>query len=214
MSLPIRRSTEVLQEHMPIAGNQVLDVGCGRGALVGWLNDHGAQAIGLDPQSYLLQPPAIAALGDALPIRDKCFDTVLFFNSLHHVPVPLMERALDEAARVARERVIIVEPIAQGSHFLTVQPVDDETEIRAAAYAALQSSERLTLQAESLWQLDYIETGLEALIAAMIRVDPARREKIAQVHEELERRFYHYGRQTDRGYAFDQPMRLNRLQPR
>lgn len=213
MELPKRKSTEVLREHMNIEGTSVLDVGCGRGNLVSWLNHHGADAIGLDPQAYLLSPPAVAGVGDSLPFKSKCVDVVIFFNSLHHVPVAAMQLALSEAARVSRELVIAIEPIAEGSHFLAVQPIDDETEIRAKAYQALHECNVLDMQAEASWQLDYIEADLAALIEGMIRVDPARRATIATKREELERLFYQHGRKVETGYAFDQPMRLNRLRP-
>ena len=211
MERAYRRNTDVLREYLQIDGSAILDVGCGTGRLVKWLRKHGAFAIGLDPQAYLLEPPAIAGLGDALPFASGSFDWVIFFNSLHHIPVPAMGQALAEAGRVARSGVIVVEPIAQGSHFLAMQPIDDETAIRAEAYAALHSAEELKVTAETEWQIDYIEADLDEAIAGMIRVEPARAAKIAQMHGEVEARFYRFGRKVEQGWAFDQPMRLNRL---
>lgn len=214
MSLPKRRSTAVLRDYMAIEGQTVLDVGCGKGALVGWLKKYGAFAIGLDPQAYLLEAPAVAGVGDALPFANNSFDVVIFFNSLHHVPNHAMQSALSEAARVALELVIVVEPVAEGSHFLTVQPIDDETDVRAAAYQALKSCASLEMMSEVHWEIDYIEKDVQELIDAMIRVEPTRHDRVHAMRGELERRFLAYGRKVDNGYAFDQPMRLNALKPK
>ena len=100
---------------------------------------NGAWAIGLDPQEALR--PRVVATGEALPLADACMDIVLFFNSLHHVPVEAQSTALAEAARVVVPggNVVVVEPLARGGHFETIRPLDDETEIRAHAHAAIRS---------------------------------------------------------------------------
>jgi SAM-dependent methyltransferase len=46
----------------------------------------------------------------ALPFPDKHFDVITISAGLHDMPRPVREKALKEAARVARKRVIIFEP--------------------------------------------------------------------------------------------------------
>jgi len=214
MLLPVRRSTEVLRAHLPIGGQRILDVGCGKADLVGWLNKHGASAVGVDPQAALLPSGMIAAKSEALPFGDGCFDSVLFFNSLHHIALPSLDRALAEAARTARTRVIVVEPVAAGSYFELIRPVDDETEVRAAALDALRSSAVLEVVAEDHWTSELVGQDVPSLVDAMIAAEPARSARIAELHDELERRFRQLGRPSERGMLFDQPMRLNLLRHR
>ena len=121
----------------------VLDIGCGHGALARRLVSEGLAVTGIDPA-----PDAIAAAqesvpeaqftvagAEALPFDPGSFDACIFLNSLHHVPVPLMGQALREALRVLRPggEVIVIEPLAEGPYFEVMRPVEDETEIRRAA---------------------------------------------------------------------------------
>jgi len=62
-------------------------------------------------------------------------------KSFHHLPVAAMRPALTEAARVLAPggRLVAVEPLPEGTFFELTRLADDETEVRAAAYAALKS---------------------------------------------------------------------------
>ena len=141
------RITTILKE---TGARDVLDVGCGRGALARRLVGEGLAVTGIDPT-----PDAIAAAqesvpeaqfsvagAEALPFDPGSFDACVFLNSLHHVPVPLMGQALQEALRVLRPggEVIVVEPLAEGPFFEVMRPVEDETEIRRAAMAAIDAA--------------------------------------------------------------------------
>jgi len=153
VSLPSIMSLEptaVLDEVLDVRERDVLDVGCGEGWLVRRLSSAGARAVGLDPLPVALErarrddasaPPGryIEGGAEALPFRDACFDAVVFFNSLHHVPVESLDVALGEAARVLRPGgvVYVQEPLARGPFFELARAVEDETEVRAAAQNAL-----------------------------------------------------------------------------
>ena len=143
-------TAQPIDELLDVQGRDVLDIGCGGGWLVRRLADAGARAVGLDPSEAALERaraehPAGAAASytrgeaEALGFADASFDAVIFFNSLHHVPVEAMDDALREAARVLRpDGVIYVqEPRPEGSAFELLRLLDDETEVRARAQEAL-----------------------------------------------------------------------------
>lgn len=90
---------------------QVLDVGCGKGFLVGDLvEDCRVGAYGIDASRYAVvecpHPPAVGRLhlgsADDLPFPDGSFDLVLSVNTLHNLPRDRLIRALREIRRVAR----------------------------------------------------------------------------------------------------------------
>ena len=96
-----------------LAGVRILDVGCGSGGLARLLAEEGAEVTGIDPNlealtaARTLAPAARfeEASAEALPFEDAAFDVVLVVNALHHVPLDAMDRALAQAARVARPAV-------------------------------------------------------------------------------------------------------------
>jgi SAM-dependent methyltransferase len=86
----------------------VLDVGCGRGALVSLLTNSGIPATGVDPTASGEDPQMIRADAIRLPFADGAFEWV----TLRHVPHHLSDlpAALTECARVARLGLLIAEP--------------------------------------------------------------------------------------------------------
>ena len=105
----------VLEHLIPVAGKQVLEVGCGRGGFVRLLASLGALACGTDFSGYALEVAANRADGkgvvggsidyvqaDAqqLPFADETFDIVISCEMIEHVPDPLA--AVRQMARVCR----------------------------------------------------------------------------------------------------------------
>lgn len=173
----------------PLAGKAILDIGCGGGALARPLAEAGAAVTGIDPgeealaKARKLVPSARfePASAEALPFPDRSFDGAVMLNSLHHVPAP--DRALTEVARVLRTacRLVVVEPLASGTFFAALKPIEDETEIRAAAQAAIgQAIADGLFSCEREIVLDRSETfsDIEAFFARVTAVDPARAEAI------------------------------------
>jgi SAM-dependent methyltransferase len=86
----------------------VLDVGCGRGALVHELTRRGVPATGVDPAASGDDPQIIRADAVSLPFDDDSFEWVTLRHVPHHLPD--LPAALRECARVARVGLLIAEP--------------------------------------------------------------------------------------------------------
>lgn len=209
----------------PLAGRRLLDVGCGAGGFVRSLAARGARVVGVDPNPEALVAAREAVPGgtfqtaraEALPFADASFDGAVFLNSLHHVPKADMHDALREAARVvgAAGRIVVVEPLAEGSFFLALRPVEDETEVRDAAQEVLRRAVE-SGEFEQIRRIDYPRRELfddaDGFLRHAVAVDPARAARVAGSRPEVEAVFRrHAGTTPDGRVALDQPMRAHVL---
>jgi SAM-dependent methyltransferase len=100
-------------------GETVLDLPCGAGRLLPLLRERfGHRVLQADGSLAMLhearaaaaagaRAPAAAADALAMPFADRAVDGVVMFRFLHHLPPELRQRALAEAARVARRFVVV-----------------------------------------------------------------------------------------------------------
>lgn len=212
-----------------LAGRRVVDIGTGNGALVRWLLREGVDAIGIEPNASVLAaalndpkrpaPPGrwIAAAADRLPLQPASVDAVLFLNSLHHIPPERQVAALAEAARVLRPAgaLVVVEPVAAGSFFELLAPLDDETLVRAAAQRALEAvrGRLFGSRAEACFVTNLTFPDPETVVASFIRADPARAADAQRVMPVISEQFRVLGeREPDGGRRFVQPMRLHHFE--
>jgi SAM-dependent methyltransferase len=118
---------KALAEMLVRLGDSLLDVGCGPGALWQYFQQHRPRFswAGVDVTyrmlsvAHKLNPDVPVSITDAgnLPFGDARFDVVVLRHVLEHLPQWLMERALTEALRVARQTVVVdfyVAPNADG----------------------------------------------------------------------------------------------------
>ena len=151
-----------------------------------------------------------------MPFADLSFDGAVFLNSLHHVPKPAMHRALREAARVVKPAgpVVIVEPLPEGSFFCALRPVEDETDVRAAAQEAIATAIE-SGAFEQLRRIDYLRRehfpDLEGFLARVVAVDPARSAVVAERRPAVEAAFNRHAQAADGGMILEQPMRAHVL---
>lgn len=182
------------------AGRDVVDVGCGGGALVRELAARGARVIGVEISGEQLAaaiardgapgaPGALAAsapgraayrVGRAqeLPLDDASVDIVVFMRALHHVETADLLDALRESRRVLRGggHVYVAEPLAEGDFFALTSLVEDELEVRRAAQAALGEAALAGLRRVTTveYDVDLRVTGVQALRSRIVSVDPQR----------------------------------------
>ena len=221
-----RKNSDVIRQLLDLAGKRVVDVGCGSGGVVRLMTREGAHVIGIECNPRQLAKANAAekagderyleGWGEALPLDDDSVDIVVYFNSLHHVPVDKHDQALLEAARVLVPDglLYITEPVAAGAHFEMMQPIDDETCVRAEALKAIGRATGTLFEAisEENYFYQVIDASYEAFAEDMTRIDASRDELFRTRDAELRQRFYDYGiKQPDGRYAFEQPMRVNLL---
>ena len=96
------------------AGRRVLDLGCGLGGYSRALGERGHDCYALDVvDAYIEAARAIGVRadlydGERLPLEDGAVDTVILIEVLEHLADPAS--LLREAARVARESVLVTTP--------------------------------------------------------------------------------------------------------
>lgn len=221
----IDASTIIARAFAPLAGKRLLDIGCGAGALARSLADLGASVSGVDPNAEAIEITREAvpagtfqvAGAEALPFADRSFDGAIFLNSFHHVPKPVMNQALEEAARVVEPArpIVVVEPLPEGTFFYALRPVEDETDIRNAAQEALRSAlsdgtfeliEKVTYERSESFE------GLDQFLDRVVAVDPAREAVAVENRPEIEAAFHRNARTAaDSRMTLEQPMRAHVL---
>jgi SAM-dependent methyltransferase len=213
---------DVLRRHAELAGQDVVDVGCGQGRLAREMTALGARVTGIEISEEQLAAARTADDGagarylvgraEELPLADGSVDLVVFRASLHHVPIAQMLPALREARRVLRPggHVYAAEPLASGDFYALVSIVDNEDEVRDAAQRALQDANAAGLAhvATEEYELEARASDLDTLRRRMVAVDPARAAAFDAHRDELARRFANLGEPSeDGGRQFTEIMR-------
>ncbi len=221
-TLEFRTNGSVLRENLELDQCYIIDIGSGAGKLARYMTRYGAKVVGLEcGEAQLAKARAtekqddeiyVKGVGQALPFHDGLFDAAIFFNSLHHIPHQQMAEALSEAFRVVRPHGIIycAEPLAGGSGFELHEPIDDETEVRASAIQALQDiSPRMESACEITYATAFFYDDYEDFRDDSIRIEPTRQSLFDKYDGRLRETFDKLGVLEDKGYRFDQPMRIN-----
>ncbi len=220
-----QKHQDIMAALVPLPGAKVIDVGCGNGRITRLIAAAGAQVIGIDPgQKQLERARADAPVNgetyiegsaENLPADDASADIVFFFNSLHHVPEAVMDKALDEARRALKPQgwLFIAEPLAEGPQFLMQQPLNDETEVRARAYEAIGRAKQRGFSdvSETRYTADGKHVSYEAFRDGSIAINPARAKLFAERDAEMRARFEQFGEKRADGWHFVSPIRVNVL---
>lgn len=146
----LRDELDLLAKLVPLAGQRIIELGCGKARLARALVQRfaGSQVVGLEvdavqhgqnlarPQEGLL---FMAGSAQTVPFPNTSFGGAMMLKSLHHVPLHAMDAALAEVARVLRPGgwFYVSEPIYGGALNEVVRLFNDEGQVRPAAQAAL-----------------------------------------------------------------------------
>jgi ubiquinone/menaquinone biosynthesis C-methylase UbiE len=210
----------MLAEHVALVGKRVVDVGAGAGGLVRFLREKGADPIGVEcgpamiAQALEADPEHhdayVDGVGQDLPLDDASADLVVFSYSLHHVPDGHRLAALSEAERVLRSggTLAVLEPIAEGPGHETHKLIDDETDVRAAAQAALDNDMPTTMteRDEVRYTTSYSYSDVAELEKHMVDIDPERQAAFDAVKDEVFELFHTNAVEHDGAYWFAQPV--------
>jgi len=225
MPSTIRCATDVLAETLALDGRDVVDVGCGDGALVRWLRSRGARVTGVECGVEMLRrareadPDGIYvdAVGQSLPFDDAVFDVVVYSYSLHHVPIDGIPRALAEARRVLRDTGVlyVVEPAVDAPGRSVGRAVSDETVPRTAAQDALDHADRQGFGSVERFEYlsETVHPDFEAWADRTVGVDPDRAARLAEHWDEAAREFHAVGERRPDGWAFERRNLVAVLRP-
>jgi SAM-dependent methyltransferase len=229
-NLPIGDAVSAITAALePIAGKHILDIGCGSGPMARPLTGRGASWAGVDPYARphdakpdnakpdQAKPNITLGAAEKLPFPDKSFDSAIFVNSLHHVPMGMMETALAEAARIVRHGpIIVIEPRVDGALSDVLRIIDDETEVRTAAQQVIRrviDAGRFSSVATS----DYLRierfADFDTFLGRMISNNPARRDAAQANLEAMRSAFMAFAEPGKAEVSLDQPMHLHILHP-
>lgn len=230
---PLRKHTQVMRAHLALQGRRVADVGCGDGSLSRFMAREGAEAIGVEIRLGALDralkaagragepapPRFLCARGEALPFPAASLGAVVYFNSLHHVPMADQPAALDEAVRVLAPGglLYVLEPLAEGRYHALMRPIEDETEVRARAYEALLragAGAALEPLAEECYEAPTRTESFAAWKEGVIAVDPRRRPRVEAQGPDWEAAFLEIAEPIEGGFRLTSPARLNLLRRR
>lgn len=216
---------DVLSRMVPLAGQHIIELGCGAAqlarALLERFPDSELTGVEIDARQHaknLASPRQrlhfVAGVAQDIAADDAAFDLALMLKSLHHVPMASMGQALAEAARVLRPggHLYVSEPIYDGALNDVVKPYNDERVVRAAAQAAIDAAlqgDMWTQNAERRFAIPRRFADFAEFDQRMIRQTYADHRLDAATLAEVRRRFeQHVGAD---GAVFEQPMHVRLL---
>lgn len=215
----------VAAELLGRGGGRALDVGCGDGNFTRALAGLCRAVSGIDVRASRIDDALAAARaagvaidfrvagGEALPYADASFDVVAFSNSLHHMNEIAV--ALREAARVLAPNglLYVMEPVPSGNYHEATKLVNDETEVRTAAYRALfELAERgFVAETEIMYRARRDFADFAEWKADQIDRDARRQAAFDAQPAAVRRRFEDNADRENGRLAFDQVFRVNVL---
>ena len=220
-----RDELTILGELVPLADQNIIELGCGAATLARELLARFAHArvTGLEVDAIQhaqnLAVPAehlsfIAAGAEAIPLPSAQFDVALMLKSLHHVPVAHMDQALAEVHRVLRPggQLYVSEPVFAGALNEITRLFNDEQQVRTAAQAALDravAAGAWTQVGERRFVVPVRYASFAAFERRMLDVTYAERHLDGGLRERVRTRFEpHVGAD---GAHFERPMHVRLL---
>ena len=143
---------EIILRYGINGASSVLDVGCGDGEKTLYISPHVKWSVGIDPDENIIKIARNkcnsnnvkfqVAKAESLCFSNSSFASILFNQSLHHVPIEKQSEALKECHRVLQfsGRLLITEPIdGSGSVGQVWELSNDEKERKQSAITAIES---------------------------------------------------------------------------
>ena len=164
--------------------NAVLDIGCGNGEYTFIIAQKVKSAVGVDPdeksvrsanRNYKCKNVSFqVARAESLDFSSNSFDTVVFCQSLHHVPIKFQSKALNEAWRVLKAHgiLLIIEPVYRKGSLEEIGCLyHDEREARYGARNAVGSiiNDKFILGLQKEIHIEETYSGFEDLFENSIQ---------------------------------------------
>lgn len=215
-----------MAQHLPLQGARVVELGCGKAELARrLLEQHGVAevtAFEVDERQHAANLAAATVPGlrfaaggaECIRLADACCHGVMMLKSLHHVPLPLMDQAMREIARVLMPGgwLYVSEPVYAGEFNDLVRLFHDEGEVRAAAYAALLRAVELGVLSwdkEMVFDTPLHFSDYEDFHRRIVQVTHSDHGLSPELDRQLRERFQHHVGED--GARFVRQMRINFL---
>ena len=220
-----KESKNILVNELNLKDKIVLDVGCGNGWFSYWASDNGSQVDAIDPSEGQISEAKkknfnnkinfMKAGAENINGLTNVYDLIFFFNSLHHIPINLMEKSIEHCKNKISNSgsILIIEPIAEGNFHDFVKNIDDETKVRNEAYKAINNCNKYNLKIVKELIYNEVKTfnNGDDCINFLSKVDANRIRYIENNKEFLLNEFNNLSYYSNNKYKFIQPMRLNIL---
>lgn len=217
---------KLMQEQLPFDGARVLELGCGKAEKTRTLAESGrvAEIVALEVDTIqharnleITDLPRVRFChggAEAIPADDNSVDIVLLFKSLHHVPMPHMDQALSEIARVLKPGGLawISEPVYAGDLNEVFKLFHDEKVVREAAFAAICKAVddgRLLLERELFFNTRSFFENFAQFDQRMIQVTHSNHQLSPELLQRVQEKFESY--LTPEGATFLNPQRVDLL---
>lgn len=219
---PVANETNILDEHLQLAGATVLELGCGKAEKTRIVAQKAASVLALEvDETQLARNKMVTDLpnvrfefggAEKIPAADASFDIVLMFKSLHHVPTELMDCAFSEIQRVLKPGgiVYISEPVYAGDFNEILKLFHDEKAVREAAFAAEAraiSSRQLSLVQQYFFQQPMHFDNFGHFEDQVLKVTHTDHKLTPAVYEEVRLKFNAH--LTQNGVDFYMPIRVD-----
>ena len=145
---------EIYERLLSLDGKHILELGCGSAQITRNIASSGRDrkitALEVDQVAHeknlqitdLPNVTFVLSGAQQVPLPDESVDVVFMFKSLHHVPLDLMQAALQEIWRVLKPGGLayISEPIFAGDFNDVLRLFHDEQKVREAAFATVKKA--------------------------------------------------------------------------
>jgi len=216
--------SDILGTLLKLDGAAVLELGCGKAEKTRIVAEQAASVLALEVDEIQLEKNlALPGLdnvrfghggAEQIPAGDACFDIVLMFKSLHHVPVEQMDRALSEIERVLKPGGVayLSEPVYAGDYNAILSLFNDEKNVREAAFDAIRravSSKHFELVGQTFFLQPVHFDDFAQFERQTIRVTHMDHQLSPTLFEQVRSTFN--GRMTPGGVDYLHPMRVDLL---
>lgn len=223
----VHNEVRLMLDLLPLDDACVLELGCGRAEKTRTLAETGRvrEIVALEVDNIQhernLQVTDLPNVkfrhggAEAIPAADASFDIVIMLKSLHHVPIPAMDQALAEVARVLKPGGVawISEPVYAGELNEIMRLFHDEKIVREAAFDALArtvASGTLLLKQQLFFSTRSYFENFAQFDARMIGVTHTTHRLSPDLYQAVEARFN--ACLTPEGATFYPPQRVDLLQ--
>ena len=216
----------LMLDELPFDAARVLELGCGRAEKTRLLAETGRprEIVALEVDNIqharnleITDLPTVSFRhggAEAIPADDNSVDIVLMFQSLHHVPMEHMDRAMSEIARVLKPGGMawISEPVYAGDLNEVFRLFHDEKTVREAAFAAIcraVEEGRLLLEKELFFNTRSFFENFAQFDQRMIQVTHSNHRLSPALYQQVREKFESY--LTPEGATFLNPQRVDLL---